>query len=132
MKFKLHTWSTLAEEASDPIVTGSTVETSSSGAIVDILRTIRSGPAVDADARKAAVRIRARGSILANARPQSTLVHILITIRPRKRRRTLASVAVDSVDARRSILTQMSGTIVDILLAIGARKTYHKQNSPTK
>ena len=113
-------------------MTGSTVETSSSGAIVDILRTIRSGPAVDADARKAAVRIRARGSILANARPQSTLVHILITIRPRKRRRTLASVAVDSVDARRSILTQMSGTIVDILLAIGARKTYHKQNSPTK
>ena len=117
------TWSALAEEAADAVVTRGAVEASGTGAIVDILRAVGSGPAVDADARVAAVGVGAGGAVLADARPQGALVHVLVAVRSRKRRWALARVAVDAIDADGAILAQMTRAIVDILLAILAAET---------
>ena len=114
----------MTEETTDAVVTSGAVEASGSGAIVNILRTIRSRPAVDTNARISAMGVGARGAVLANTRPKGAFVHILIAIRSGERWRALARVQIDSVDASRSVLTQMSRTIVDVLLAIRTTETF--------
>ena len=59
----------LAEEAADAVVTSGAVETSGACAVVDVLRAVRPGPAVDADAREAAVGVGTGGAIFADRRP---------------------------------------------------------------
>lgn len=103
-------------------MTGGAVEARRFRAIVNVLRAIRSGPSVDADAGEAAVRVGARGPVLAHARPERALVHVLVAVRPGERWRTLASVRVDAVHARGPVLAQMTGAVVDVLLAIHARE----------
>ena len=135
VKFAIHfvkrnvTGCALAEEAADAVVTGGAVEAGGASAVVDVLRTVGSGPAVDADARVAAVRVGTRGAVLADAGPQRALVYVLVAVRSRERRRTLARVAVDAVDARRSVLAQVARAIVHVLLTVGAVETCHKQTN---
>ena len=113
----------MTKETADAVVTSGAIEASGTGAIVNILRAIRSRPSVDADARESAVGVGARGAVLANARPQRALVHVLIAVRAGERRRTLARVRIDAVDASRSVLTQMTRAIVDVFLAICSSET---------
>jgi len=117
-------WGTLAVEAADTIVTGGAIEASGTGAVINVLRTISSGPSVDANARISAVRVDASGSVFADGRPQSALVHVLIAVRARERRRALTRVTVDPVHTRSSVLAQMSGAVVDVLLTVGSSKTW--------
>lgn len=99
------------------------IEAGGSGAVVDVLRAIGSGPAVDADARVAAVRVGAGGAVLADGRPQGALVDILVAVRTGERRRTLARVAVDAVDAHGAVLAPVTRTVVGVLLAVDSRET---------
>lgn len=99
------------------------IETSGSSAIVDVLRTIRPSPSVDADTRESAVRVGAGGPVFANTGPQSALVHVLVAIRASEGRRTLARIRVDSVHATGSVLAQMTWAVVDILLTISTGET---------
>ena len=122
-RFLFSTWSALTKETADAVVTSGAIEASGTGAIVDILRAIGSRPSVDADARESAVGVGARGAVLANARPQRALVHVLIAVRAGERRRTLARIRIDAVDASRSVLTQMTRAIVDVFLAICSSET---------
>lgn len=101
-------------------MTSGAIKTSGSCAIVDIFRTIGSGPSVDADTGESAVRVGAGGSVFANTGPQSAFIDILVTIRSSERWRTLAGIRIDSVHATGSVLAQMTWAVVDILLAIGA------------
>ena len=104
-------------------MTGGAIEASGAGAVVDVLRTIGSGPSVDADARISAVRVDASGSVFADGRPQSALVHVLVAVRACERCRALTRVTVDAVHARSSVLAQMSRAVVDVLLTVGSSKT---------
>lgn len=78
------TWRALAEEAADAVMTRGAVETSGTGAIVDVLRAIRSGPSVNANAGIAAVRVGARGAVLAYAGSKGTFIDVLVAVRPRE------------------------------------------------
>lgn len=112
------TWRALAEEAADAVVAGGAVEARGLSTIVDVLRTIWPRPSVDANTREASVRVRTRGAVLAHARPERALVDVLVAVRARERWRTLASVRIDAVHASGAVLTQMTRTVVDVLLAI--------------
>jgi hypothetical protein len=94
----------LAKETADSIVTSGAIEASGTGAIIDILRAVGSSPAVDANAGESTVGVGTSSAVLADARPQSTFIDVLITIRPRKGRWTLACVGIDAIDASGSIL----------------------------
>ena len=74
----------MAEEAADAVMTRGAVETSGTGTIVDVLRAIRSGPSVNANAGIAAVRVGARGAVLAYAGSKGTFIDVLVAVRPRE------------------------------------------------
>ena len=113
----------LTEEAADAVVARGAVETGGAGAVVDVLRTVGARPAVDADARVAAVRVGARGAVLAHAGTQGALVHVLVAVGTRERRRTLTRVAVDPVGARCSVLAQVTRAVVHVLFAVQTAET---------
>lgn len=113
----------LTEETAHAVVARRTVEASRSGTVVDVLRTVGTGPSVDADARVAAVCVGARGAVLANAGTEGTFIYVLVAVRSRKRRRATTRVTVDAIDASRSVLAQMARTVVQILLAVGTAET---------
>ncbi len=108
----------MAKEAADAVVTSGAIEASGTGAIVDIFRTIGSGPSVNANARESAVSVGACRAVFTNARPQSTFVDVLVAVRAGKRRWTLARVRIDAIDTSCAILTQVTRTIVYIFLTI--------------
>ena len=105
-------------------MTSGSVETGGAGAVVNVLRTVGARPAVDADARVAAVRVGARGAVLAHVVAVLALVHVDAAEGAGERRRTLARVVVDAVDASRPVLAQVAGTVVDVLLAILPAETW--------
>lgn len=71
---------TLAEEGGHAVVAGSTVVTSRTGTVVDVLAAVVTRPSVDADAVIAAVSVVARSSILAGVWHQLALVHIFCAV----------------------------------------------------
>lgn len=66
---------TAAVEATDTVYAGGAIKTGRINAIVNVIRTIGSGPTIYADARVAAVRICACGAILANWWPVNLKKH---------------------------------------------------------
>lgn len=113
----------MAKETTDSIVTSGAIEASGTSAIIDILRAVGSSPAIDANTRESTVSVGTGSTVLAYARPQSTFIDVLITIRPSKRWWALACVRIDAIDTSGTILAQMSRTVVDIFLAISTGKT---------
>ena len=108
----------MTKEASNSIVTSCAVEAGGSGTVVNVLGAIGTGPAVDANARISTVSVGTSGSVFAYARSKGALINVLVAVRTRERGGALASIGVDAIDARSSILTQMARTVVYILLAI--------------
>lgn len=111
-------------ERSNAIDTCGPVKTRSAGTIVNIHTTIRSGPAVHTDARVAAVRICARGAILAHRRPAQAFVHIVLTIFTGQRSRALATVRINAIDACTAVLAQIAGAIIDIIFTVDTLEAY--------
>lgn len=110
----------LAEEAADPVDAGRPVETGGSGAVVDVYAAVGSGPAIDADARVAAVTVGTGGSIVTERRPDRALVHVVLALGAGEGRRTEARVLVDPVDSGRAVLAEIAHAVVDVLLAVDA------------
>lgn len=108
----------LAVKTADTVDTGSAVEAGRTCTVVDVDATVRPGPAVHANTRVAAVRIRARGAVMAQGRPHGTLVHVELALRARESRRTQTGVLVHPVHACRTVLTEIARTVVDVLLAV--------------
>lgn len=108
----------LAQEGPDPVNAGGAVEASGGRAVVDVLRAVLSRPAVDADAREPALRVRASGSVLANGGAEGALVDVFRAIRARDRRRTVAGVGVDAVHAGGTILALVVVAVVYVDLAV--------------
>lgn len=96
-------------------------------AVVDVLATVRSRPAVHADARIAAVRVRARRPILADGRTHRALVHIVLAVFAHVIVGALAAIGVDGVHAGAAVLAEMTGTVVDVLLAVGALESWPRK-----
>lgn len=71
---------TLAEEGGYAVVAGSTVVTSCTGTVVNVLAAVITRPPVDTDAVIAAVSVMARPSILACIGHQLTLIHIFCAV----------------------------------------------------
>lgn len=113
----------LTIKATDSVNAGGPVEASSTLTVVDVLRAVFTGPAVDADAGVAADGVRACRSVVANAGPQRALVQVVFAELSGVRRRTDASVAVDVVCTSGAVLTQIAQTVVDVLLAVFASET---------
>lgn len=107
-------------EAAHAIDAGGPIEAGRVHAVVDVLAAIGARPAVDADARVAAVRVRARGAVLADGRPGGALVHVVLAVLAEVVGAALAAVRVDAVHAGAAVLAQVAGTVVDVLLAVGA------------
>lgn len=68
---------TLAVKGSHTIVTRGTVVTGRAGAVVDVLATVVSGPAVHTHAVEAADRVVARATVLAGVRRELAFVYVL-------------------------------------------------------
>lgn len=111
-------------EAAHPVDTCSAVETGGPSTIVNVYRTVLSRPAVDADAVVRTQRVGARGSVVANARPHSALVHVHLTRLACPLGWARASVTVHAVHARTAVETSVRYTVVNVLLAVLAAKTY--------
>lgn len=116
-------WCTPTIETAHPVNTGGPIETSCPCTIIDVHRTVRPCPPVDADAGEAAHTVGAGSAVLAHRRTQRTFVHVLLTESSRVRGGTLARVTVDAVDARGAVLALMARTVVNVLLAILTTKT---------
>lgn len=93
----------LAVEAAHPIDTGGAVETGGSGAIVNVHRTVLSGPAVHANAIVRSQRVGASRAVVANARSHGAFVHVHLTRIARPLDRARARVAVHAVHARAAV-----------------------------
>lgn len=106
-----------------PVNAGSSVEASGTRAIIDVNRAIRAGPAVHAYTRKSTYAVGASGAVLTNRWSQRALVHVLFAKSARVSRRATAGVAIDAVDARCSVLTLVTWTIVNIFFAVLASET---------
>lgn len=91
--------------------------------VVDILGTVSTRPAVDADAGVAADRISASGAVVTDARSNAALVHVDFAQFAGVGGRASAPVPIDVVDAGSAVLAQMSGTVVDIFLAVFTSET---------
>lgn len=116
--------STPTVETSHPIDTGRPVETGRVHAVVDIVATVRSIPAVHANTVVATVGVRTGGPILADCRLLNTLVHVRFAVLAGKARRTLAVIGIDPVHAGATVLTHIAGAVVDVLLAVFTLKAW--------
>lgn len=119
--------SALTVETADPIDTRGTVETSGSGAIVNVHRTVLSGPAVDANAVVRAQGIGAGCSVVADARAHGTLVHVHLARIASPLRRARTRVTVHVVHARAAVETGVWYAVVDVLLAVFPSESWEKK-----
>lgn len=113
----------LTVEAAHPVDTRGAVETGGPGAIVDVHRTVLTGPSVDAYAVIRAQRVGARGPVVADARPHGTLVHVHLARFACPLGRARACVTVHAVHTRTAVKTGVRYTIIDVFLAVLAPKT---------
>ena len=111
---------TLAMIAADSIMAGRARMAGCMLAVVNILRTVGSSPAIHTDTIEATVGIDTGSTILAYIWPQRALVNVARAIGARILGRTLAGIAGDAVDTGGVIFTQMRGTVVYISLTICA------------
>lgn len=110
-------------EAADPVDARGAVETGGPGTIVDVHRTVLSGPAVHANAIVRAQRVGARCPVVTNARPHRALVNVHLARFARPLGGTRARVAVNAIHARAAVETGVWYAVVDVLLAVFAAKT---------
>lgn len=110
-------------EAADPIDASGTVETGGPGAIVNVHRTVLSGPAVYANAIVRSQRIGTRRSVVADAGPHGALVHVHLTRIASPLGRARARVTVHAVHARTTVQASVRYAIVDVFLAVFATET---------
>lgn len=112
-----------AIEATNAIDTRRSIEARSLHTIIDILAAIAPSPAIYTDATVATMGVRTGCSILTDRRTQGALIDIHITVASREIRWTIAAILIDSIHTGASILTQISRTIIDVLLAVLALET---------
>lgn len=110
-------------EATNAINARRSIEARSLHTIIDILAAIASGPTIYTDATVATMGVRAGCSILADRGTQCALIHIHIAVASREIRWTIAAILIDSIHTGAAILTQISRTIIDVLLAVLALET---------
>lgn len=110
------TWRTLAVEVADAVATLAR-PAGSLGAIVDVLATVVTCPAVDAHTVVVAVSVVAGGAILADVRLDETLVDVLLAVGARETLRTGAG----KVGRARRLLS--AGSLVLARMAIAALST---------
>jgi len=113
----------LAVEAADTVDTSGAVETGGPGTIVDIHRTILSGPAVYANTIVRSQRISTRSAVVTDTGPHGTLVHVHLTRIASPLGRTRARVTVHAVHARTTVQTGVWYTIVDVFFTVFATET---------
>jgi hypothetical protein len=109
---------TLTVERADAVVTRGAVETRGGRAVVDIVGTRDSCPAVDANAGKGSQGVDTRRSVLTHVWSNGALVDIARAIGACPLRRTLTRVSVDGVQTRGAVLTEVSAAVVDIVLTV--------------
>lgn len=113
----------LTVEAAHPVDARGAVEARGPGAVVDVHRTVLSGPAVDAYAVVRAQRVGARRAVVAHARPHRALVHVHLARVAGPLGGTRARVAVHAVHARAAVETGVRYAVVDVLLAVLSAET---------
>lgn len=114
-----------AVERSDAVVTGGPVVARSTGTVIDVLAAVVAGPAVHAHALVAAVGVVARAAVLAGVGHQLALVNVLCAELTCELWFALAVVGVDSIYTCASMLTLMTWTVIDVMVANSSCKTWH-------
>lgn len=109
---------TLAVEGANTVVARGTLKTTLLSAIVLVLPAIVPDPAVDTYTRVSTVRINTGGSVLAEVRVQGAFINILRAEIAGERWWTPARVIVDPVNARGTVLTRVTETVVHVLLTV--------------
>jgi len=110
-------------EAADPVDASGAVETGGPGAIVNVHRTVLSGPAVYANAVVRSQRIGTRGTVVTDTGPHGALVHVHLTRVARPLGRARARVTVHAVHARTTVQAGVWYTIVDVFFTVFATET---------
>jgi len=113
----------LAVEATDPVDASGTVETGGPGAIVNVHRTVLSGPAVYANTIVRPQRIGTRRTVVTDAGPHGALIHVHLTRIACPLGRARARVTVHAVHARPAVQAGVWYTIVDVFFAVFSTET---------
>lgn len=111
-------------EAADPVDASGAVETGGPGAIVNVYRTVLSGPAVYTNAIVRSQRIGTRRAVVADAGPHGALVHVHLARLARPLGRARARVTVHAIHARTAVQAGVRYTIVNVFLAVFSPETY--------
>lgn len=143
---------TFAVERSYSVVTGGSLVARSTGTIINVLTAVIPGPAIHAHTLVAAISVVTRAPVLAGVRHQLALIDVLHaeltcgrpsrlvetenfkqqgvtffwgerTLQTCEFWFTLTVVGVDSIDTSSSILALMTGTVINVAVAVFARKT---------
>lgn len=109
-----------ALETIHTIHAGAAVVTRLTAALVDIDGTILAGKARTTRALIVVVQIRAAAAV--GARFGQAEIDATAAVHPMETGHTLATILVNQVDAGAAVMTLLSDTIVNVLLALGARK----------
>lgn len=115
---------TLAEEGGHTVVAGSTVVTSRTGTVIDVLAAVVTRPPVDTDAVIAAVSVVARSSVLARIWHQLALVHIFCAVLTCVMGWALAVVGVHTVNTNTAVLTAVAWTVINVMFTVLTCKTW--------
>jgi len=113
----------LAVEAADPVDASGTVKTGGPGAIVNVHRTVLSGPAVYANTIVRSQWIGTRRAVVTDAGAHGALVHVHLTRITRPLSRAWARVTIHAVHARTTVQAGVRYTIVDVFLAVFTTET---------
>lgn len=97
---------------------GSTMVTSCTGTVIDVLAAVISCPAVDTDAVIATMSVVAGPSILASIGHQFTFVHIFCAVLTCVMRWALAIIRVHSIHTHTTVLTVMAWAIIDVMFTV--------------
>lgn len=108
----------MADEGGHPVLTGGACAAGGRGAIVDVLRAVRTAPAVDTYAVVSALDVVACAAILAGIGLQMALIHIVCAVLTCPFGWALTVIGVDSIHTGASILTLMGGAIIDVNLTV--------------
>lgn len=113
-------------EAANPVDASGTVETGGPGTVVDVHRTVLSGPTVHAYAIVRSQRVGARGPVVAHARPHGAFVDVHLAGISGPLGGARARVTVHAVHARTAVETGVRYTVVNVFLAVFASEPCEK------
>lgn len=116
--------STATVEATNTIDTSRPVEAGRINAVVNVVATVRPVPTVHADAVVATVGVGTGSPIFADRRLLHALVYIRFAIFAGKARWALAVIGIDPVHAGATVLAHITRTVINVLLAVFALKTW--------